>query len=185
MRSTMPRAMASAAVALSAVFLLGACSSTGAGSGAGSVHASGSAAAAPGGAQPTATAAAGDGQTVTAASAKNTGCRNLVATATVKTAVTRAYTSHNSLFHHIKPRPGQFLYGQCGDTRYAATAFELTPGATHQEQIGIQDDGSARKYFILRDGRPWAYSHSAAPFSGGCVGIPKELSQRWDNCPSE
>ncbi|MER5548438.1 hypothetical protein ACWDBD_29275 [Streptomyces sp. NPDC001118] len=122
---------------------------------------------------------------MTAASAKNTGCRNLVATATVKTAVTRAYTSHNSLFHHIKPRPGQFLYGQCGDTRYAATAFELTPGATHQEQIGIQDDGSARKYFILRDGRPWAYSHSAAPFSGGCVGIPKELSQRWDNCPSE
>ncbi|MER6572265.1 hypothetical protein ABT288_40350 [Streptomyces sp. NPDC001093] len=122
---------------------------------------------------------------MTAASAKTTGCRNLVTAAAVKTAVTRAYTSHNALFHHIKPRPGQFLYGQCGDTRYAATAFELTPGATPQEQVGIQDDGSARKYFILRGGRPWGYRHSAAPFSGGCVGIPRELSQLWDNCPSE
>ncbi len=182
MRSTMPGAMASAAVALSAVFLLGACSSTG--TGAGSVHAGGSAAA-PGGAQPAATAAAGHGQTVTAASAKITGCRNLVATAAVKTAVTRAYTSHTTLFHHIKPRPGQFLYGQCGDTRYAATAFELTPGATYQEKVHIQDDGSARKYFILRSNQPWGYSHSAAPFSGGCVGIPRQLSQLWDNCPSE
>jgi hypothetical protein len=176
--------MASAAIAWSAVFLLGACSGTSTGSGAGSVHAGGSAAAAPGGAQ-SATAAAGDGQTVTAASTKITGCRNLVATAAVKTAVTRAYTRHNPVFHHIKPRPGQFLYGQCGDTRYAATAFELTPGATPQEQVGIQDDGSARKYFILRGSQPWDYSHSAAPFSGGCVGIPRELSQLWDNCPSE
>ncbi|MFF3920305.1 hypothetical protein ACFYZB_44255 [Streptomyces sp. NPDC001852] len=106
-------------------------------------------------------------------------------TAEVKTAVTRAYTRHNALFRHIKPRPGQFLYGQCGGTRYAATAFELTPGATRQEQIGIQDDGSARKYFILRGSQPWVYSHSAAPFSGGCVDIPRELAKLWNNCPSE
>ncbi|WP_370091934.1 hypothetical protein [Streptacidiphilus sp. MAP12-20] len=113
------------------------------------------------------------------------GCANRTATPAVKAAVTHAYaaaTGHT----HIQPRPGQFLYGQCKGVYYAATAFDLTPGATYEEKVAAQDDGSVRKYFILAGGNPWAMNGSASfPDTGGCFNlIPQQLSQEWNNCPA-
>jgi hypothetical protein len=204
MRSTMPRAFASAAVAASAALLLAACN-TGPGSGsAGALGASGHSAtgATPspsgGGQAPGATpvgASTSTGGTTQDPSGQQSpsmdalgdivGCANRVATPAVKAAVTRAYaaaTGHT----HLQPRPGQFLYGQCKGVYYAATPFDLTSGATYEEKVAAQDDGSVRKYFILAGGAPWTMDGSASfPDQGGCFSLtPHELAQKWSNCPA-
>ncbi|MEV1084094.1 hypothetical protein AB0I98_38795 [Streptomyces sp. NPDC050211] len=90
--------------------------------------------------------------------ANDHGCRNLTVSNEVKAPVTRAYQRSFPRFVHVQPVPHQFFYGQCGGVRYAATRFEATPGATHEELVGMQDEGSATKYFrgtSRRFPKPW------------------------------
>ncbi|WP_042384759.1 hypothetical protein [Streptacidiphilus melanogenes] len=198
MRSTTRRAAASAALVLSGALALSACSSSGGGSTTGSAPAP-----APATASATATAAVSasptaapsDGSTASPTGAGTSpsgtptaidaGCRNMVATDAVKAAVTRDYGTevHRG---HITPRPHQFLYGQCGGTTYAATAFDLTPGATYSDQVSGQDEGSTRKYFSLAANGTWTLIGSAGfPDVGGCVAqIPQALAKLWGGCPS-
>ncbi|MEY9870765.1 putative small secreted protein [Streptacidiphilus sp. MAP12-33] len=205
MRTTTRRAAASAAVVLTSALLLTACNS---GNGGGSAPSSGSTASA-GGAAPTEAPTSGSGGTsggtsgattggtsaatpgtgggTPGASAAAAGCQNLVATDAVKAAVTSAYeaASHRG---HITPRPHQFLYGECGGTIYAATAFDLTPGATYNDQVAAQDDGSTRKYLSLAAGGSWAVigSDNFPGTAGGCIhAIPADLAKLWGGCPAE
>lgn len=113
------------------------------------------------------------------------GCRNLAANGEVKAAVTRAYrqTVH---FAHIEPVPHGFFYGQCGTVRYAATRFQPFDGATYEELVGMQDEGSATKYF-LDSGGGWVHVGSdgfpAGPHGCGDIpAIPDALAAAWKNC---
>jgi hypothetical protein len=201
MRSTTRRAAASAALVLTSALLLTACNSGGGGgggstagsstasastssggSGDGSTSGGGSTSGSGSSTQGTTSGStSGTGGTATAAAS---GCKNLVATDAVKAADTQAYEaeSHRG---HIAPLPHQFLYGECGGTTYAATAFELTPGATYNDQVAAQDDGSTRKYFSLTAGGSWTVIGSAGfPDMGGCITqVPKALAAVWGGCP--
>ncbi|MFE7763868.1 hypothetical protein [Streptomyces sp. NPDC057438] len=115
-------------------------------------------------------------------------CRNLTAANEVKAAVTRAYRRSFPRYVHVQPVPQQFFYGQCGGVRYAATRFDSTPGATHEELVGMQDEGSAIKYFRGTSGDNWIYVASDGFPRGpqGCGDvpqIPEELAAAWRNCP--
>ncbi|WP_152628153.1 hypothetical protein [Streptacidiphilus neutrinimicus] len=112
-------------------------------------------------------------------------CRDLVVTAAVKAEVTRTYAAQNKLVH-IGPVPGSFLYGACGGVTYAASPFEPTAGATLQEQVASQDEGSVPKYFSLGAAGAWSYLGSAGfPATGGCIGaIPRALAAVWGDCRS-
>ncbi|MFD7434840.1 hypothetical protein [Streptomyces sp. NPDC059861] len=119
--------------------------------------------------------------------ASDPGCRNLNAGSDVKTAVTGAYQSSFPRFRHIQPAPRQFFYGQCGDVRYAATRFQATPGATLDELVAMQDEGSVTKYFRTTSAGGWTYvaSDSFPPGARGCGDIPQipaALSETWGNC---
>ncbi|MGC9538314.1 hypothetical protein [Streptomyces sp. UG1] len=121
--------------------------------------------------------------------AERPGCRNLSAGSQVKAAVTEAYRRSFPRFVHIRPAPGQFYYGQCGGVRYAATSFEATAGATHDELVGMQDEGSATKYFRGTSAGGWAYLTSdgfprGARGCGDIAQIPEVLSTLWGNCPA-
>ncbi|WP_328554408.1 hypothetical protein [Streptomyces sp. NBC_00358] len=114
------------------------------------------------------------------------GCRNLTAGDAVKTAVTRAYRDKVTHFAHIRPVPHVFFYGQCGNVRYAATRFGLTAGATHAELVGMQDEGSAVKYF-RSSGGGWVYIATDGFPAGphGCAdvpAIPHALAAAWGDC---
>ncbi|MFJ8988962.1 hypothetical protein ACIRQH_01050 [Streptomyces sp. NPDC102279] len=113
------------------------------------------------------------------------GCRNLTATAEVKATVTRAYRRRVH-FAHIEPVPHGFFYGQCGTVRYAATRFQPVDGATYQELVGMQDEGSATKY-LRNSGDGWAYVASdgfpAGPHGCGDIpAIPDTLAGAWKDC---
>ncbi|MFG2305432.1 hypothetical protein [Actinacidiphila glaucinigra] len=115
------------------------------------------------------------------------GCRNLAAGGEVKGAVTRAYQRGFPRFAHIAPAPGRFFYGQCGTVRYAAAQFQPTQGATEGELVGLQDEGSAMKYFRASSGSDWSYvATDGFPASeGGCraiAQIPRALATAWRNC---
>lgn len=115
-------------------------------------------------------------------------CRNLTAGNEVKAAVTRAYQRSFPRFVHVQPVPQQFFYGQCGGVRYAATRFESTPGATHEELVGMQDEGSAIKYFRGTSGDYWIYVAGDGFPRGpqGCGDVPQipgKLAAAWGNCP--
>ncbi|WP_406171826.1 hypothetical protein [Streptomyces sp. NBC_00996] len=106
----------------------------------------------------------------------------------MKAAVTGAYQRSFPRFVHVQPVPHQFFYGQCGGVRYAATRFEATPGATHEELVGMQDEGSATKYFRGTSGGSWIYiasdSFPRGPHGCGDVPqIPDSLAAAWGNCP--
>lgn len=123
----------------------------------------------------------------TATSAAPSGCHNLTATSAVKAAVTAAYQRSFPRFTHIQPVPQQFFYGQCGGVRYAATRFESTPGATHEQLVGMQDEGSATKYFRGTSAGMWSYLATdrfpRAPHGCGDVPqIPETLAAAWGNC---
>lgn len=126
-------------------------------------------------------------QAGTATSADRSGCHNLTVTDAVKAAVTAAYQRSFPRFAHIQPVPQQFFYGQCGGVRYAATRFESTPGATHEELVGMQDEGSATKYFRGTSADGWSYlaSDGFPRGSRGCGDvpqIPEALAAAWGNC---
>ncbi|MET8134209.1 MULTISPECIES: hypothetical protein [unclassified Streptomyces] len=115
------------------------------------------------------------------------GCRNLAAGDAVKAAVTRVYRHDVTHFTHIEPVPHVFFYGQCGTVRYAATRFGLTAGATQPELVGMQDEGSAIKYFRSSGGGGWVYVASDGFPAGphGCAdipAIPDALATAWGNC---
>ena len=114
------------------------------------------------------------------------GCQNLTATAGVKAAVTAAYEAANPRFNHIQPAPGGFFYGSCGGTRYAATRFEVTAGADQNTLVGMQDEGSVRKYFSWTGSTGWGYTGSDVfPPAGGCPAqIPAGLVKDWADCPA-
>lgn len=121
-------------------------------------------------------------------SASHFDCRNLTAGNEVKAAVTEAYRRAFPRFLHIQPVPQQFFYGQCGGVRYAATRFEPTPGATHEELVSMQDEGGATKYFRGTSQGAWTYLTSDGFPRGprGCgdiAQIPEALSEIWGNCP--
>ncbi|MFG1665251.1 hypothetical protein [Streptomyces sp. Y7] len=115
------------------------------------------------------------------------GCGNLAATSEVKAAVTGAYRSAFPRFVHVQPAPDQFYYGQCDGVRYAATRFEATSGATQEELVAMQDEGSVTKYFRSTSGGGWNYLTSdgfprGAHGCGDIPQIPDALSETWGNC---
>jgi hypothetical protein len=131
--------------------------------------------------------AAPAGATTPPTSAAPSSCHNLTATNAVKSAVTAAYQRSFPRFAHIRPAPQQFFYGQCGGVRYAATRFESTPGATHEELVSMQDEGSATKYFRSTSASGWSYlaSDGSPPGPHGCgevPQIPESLAATWGNC---
>ncbi|GAA2274031.1 hypothetical protein GCM10010415_46700 [Streptomyces atrovirens] len=120
-------------------------------------------------------------------SADRTGCRNLTAGSEVKAAVTEAYRRGFPRFVHVRPVPRQFFLGRCDGVRYAATRFEPTAGATHEELVGMQDEGSATKYFRGTPEGGWTYLTSDAfPHAprgcGDVPQIPEALAELWGNC---
>ncbi|UUU23750.1 hypothetical protein [Streptomyces sp. DSM 40750] len=125
--------------------------------------------------------------TGTATAVGRSGCHNLTATDAVKSAVTAAYRRGFPRFAHMQPVPRQFFYGQCGDVRYAATRFESTPGATYEELVSTQDEGSVTKYFRGTSADSWSYIASdtfpRGPHGCGDVPqIPEALAAAWGNC---
>ncbi|MET9831807.1 hypothetical protein ABZ078_21465 [Streptomyces sp. NPDC006385] len=115
------------------------------------------------------------------------GCRNLPVGNDVKAAVTRAYQRSFPRFVHVQPVPDQFFYGQCGGVRYAATRFEPTAGASHEELVGMQDEGGATKYFRGTSVGAWVYIASDGLPRGphGCGDVPQlpeALASAWANC---
>ncbi|MFF4539608.1 hypothetical protein [Streptomyces aureus] len=113
------------------------------------------------------------------------GCRNLTADGPVKAEVTRVYRRVVRL-EHIGPVPHLFFYGRCGTVRYAATRFQPVAGAGQAELVGMQDEGSATKYF--RDtGGGWAYVATdgfpaSAHGCGDIAAIPPALATVWGDC---
>ncbi|MFF4020188.1 hypothetical protein [Streptomyces sp. NPDC001843] len=112
------------------------------------------------------------------------------ASATVKASVTAAYRSQaQPPLSHIAPVEGTFYYGSCDGTFYAGTRFQLTPGSTEAEQVALQDDGAAMKYFVDRPGAGWHYvAGDGFPASPqGCAAItqiPARLATLWNDCRS-
>ncbi|WP_159045502.1 hypothetical protein [Streptomyces puniciscabiei] len=108
----------------------------------------------------------------------------------VKASVTMAYRRQTQPpLTHIAPVKGTFYYGSCGGVLYAGTRFHLTAGSTEAEQVALQDDGAAMKYFVDRPGAGWRYvagdSFPAGP--RGCAAIaqiPARLAALWNDCPS-
>ncbi|MFG2191734.1 hypothetical protein [Streptomyces sp. NPDC048639] len=112
-------------------------------------------------------------------------CRKLVASAEVKKAVTDAYRQAFPVFEHIKPTPGSFYYGECGN-RFAGTTFEVTPGHSEKEGVHMQDEGSTMKYFTVQDGEWMFIASGAEELAKGCTAvkeIPAELARVWNDCP--
>ena len=188
---------AAAVLAFSAALLVGGCSSSGSGGSAAGApsavaSATGSAAATapaasavptasgPAASAPAASAPAGGAPSASTAA----GCQNLAATAAVKSAVTAAYEAANPQLNHIEPAPGTFFYGSCGSTRYAATRFQPTAGASQSTLVAMQDEGSARKYFSSTGSAGWGYTGSDGfPARGGCPAtVPADLATAWANC---
>jgi hypothetical protein len=105
----------------------------------------------------------------------------------VKAAVTRAYQRTFPRYTHIEPVPLRFFYGQCGALHYAATPFRSTPGATYDQLVGMQDEGSAMKYFRTTPDGGWAYiasdGYPQSPHGCGDIPqIPQALAAAWANC---
>jgi hypothetical protein len=113
------------------------------------------------------------------------GCRNLGATAAAKAVVIAAYQTRFPYLTHIETAPGSFYYGVCDGTEYALTQFRSTPGATEQQLVAMQDEGSARKLFERTGGTGWRYvSSDTFPATPGCAPpVPARLAKAWVNCP--
>ncbi|WP_460067528.1 hypothetical protein [Streptomyces sp. YKOK-I1] len=111
----------------------------------------------------------------------------------VKASVTTAYGNQaEPRLSHLAPVEGSFYYGSCDGTLYAGTRFRPTADSTMAEQVALQDDGAAMKYFTDRPGAGWTYladaGFPAAP--QGCAAIPQipaRLATLWNGCrsPSE
>lgn len=113
-------------------------------------------------------------------------CQSLVASSSVKSAVTTAYGRQHRLVH-IEPRAGTFFYGACDGISYAASIFDTTDGATLAEQVATQDGGSALQYFSLSADGSWKQIAGGgyATDISGCEAIPQipsPLVALWNNC---
>ena len=193
------RGSAVAVLALSAGLLVSGCQGSGstaagapaggATSGASVAAASGGDAATPTAAAPSSAAAATDAPTTdaptSAAASGSAACRNLSATAAVKSVVLAAFKARNPTLQHAGVAPKTFYYGSCGATTYAIASFRATAGATDDELVSFQDDGSARKFFVNSGGAGWKYvSSDTFPATPGCVGaVPAALAAAWGHCP--
>jgi hypothetical protein len=192
----------SAVLALSAALLVSGCQGSGStaaagASAAGTTSATAGAAAGGDAATPTAGApttvpAATDPATTPApataaasASAASAACRNLSVTAAVKSVVLAAFKARNPTLKHVGVAPKTFYYGGCGSTTYAIASFRATAGATDDELVLFQDDGSARKLFVDNGAAGWKYVTSDTfPATPGCVGaVPAALARAWGHCP--
>lgn len=135
-------------------------------------------------------ASASAGHTAAGSLARAHGCRSLPASPALKLSVTAAYRRQaQPPLTHIAPVKGTFYYGSCNGTFYAGTRFQLTPGSTEAEQVALQDDGAAMKYFTDRPGAGWRYvaSDSFPANARGCAGItqiPAHLAALWNDCRS-
>ncbi|MFI1046837.1 hypothetical protein ACH4U3_13635 [Streptomyces griseoruber] len=109
---------------------------------------------------------------------------------TVKASVTAAYGSRaQPALSHIAPVKGTFYYGSCDGIFYAGTRFQPTDGSTEAEQVALQDDGAAMKYFVDRPGAGWSYvaSNGFPADPRGCAAItqiPARLAALWNDCRS-
>jgi hypothetical protein len=134
---------------------------------------------------PTAKAIAGASRptaTPSAAAAVSAACKNLAVHADVKSAVTRTW-EHAKGVSHIQPKPGNFYYGSCGTTLYAAVRFEAGAGATGDDRVQLQDEGSGLQFFRFAPSTGWWFVGSDAyPAADGCSRFaPVALARQW-NC---
>lgn len=134
---------------------------------------------------PTAKAIAGASRPTaspSAAAAVSAACKNLAVHADVKSAVTRTW-EHAKGVSHIQPKPGNFYYGSCGTTLYAAVRFEAGAGATGDDRVQLQDEGSGLQFFRFTPSNGWWFVGSDAyPATDGCSRFaPVALARQW-NC---
>jgi hypothetical protein len=85
---------------------------------------------------------------------------------------------------HIQPKPGGFSYGSCGTTLYAAVRFQAAPGATGNDLVQLQDEGSVLQFFRFTPSTGWAFVGSDTyPPTGDCSRFtPVALTRQW-LCP--
>lgn len=109
-------------------------------------------------------------------------CTNLAVPAHVKSAVTQAWERSKGI-SHIRPKPGSFYYGGCGPTSYAAVRFEAGAGATGDDLVHLQDEGSGLQFFRSTPSTGWRFVRSDTfPATRDCSqSVPVALARQW-NC---
>lgn len=109
-------------------------------------------------------------------------CTNLALPADVKSAVTQAW-AYSKGISHIQPKPGNFYYGSCGTTLYAAVRFEAGVGATGDDLVHLQDEGSGLQFFRSTPSTGWRFVRSDTfPATHDCsLAAPVALARQW-NC---
>ncbi|WP_181009496.1 hypothetical protein [Streptomyces sp. SM11] len=100
----------------------------------------------------------------------------------MKSAVTRVW-AHSKGISHIQPKPGNFYYGSCGTTLYAAVRFEAGVGATGDDLVHLQDEGSGLQFFRSTPSAGWRFVRSDTfPATHDCSRFaPVALARQW-NC---
>ncbi|MER5907476.1 hypothetical protein ABT150_46780 [Streptomyces mirabilis] len=90
---------------------------------------------------------------------------------------------HAKRVSHIQPKPGNFYYGSCGTTLYAAVRFEAGAGATGEDRVQLQDEGSGLQFFRFTPSTGWRFVGSDAyPTTDDCSRFaPVALTRQW-NC---
>lgn len=109
-------------------------------------------------------------------------CTNLTLPAAVKSAVTQVWERSKGI-SHIQPKPGNFYYGSCGPTLYAAVRFEAGVGATGDDLVHLQDEGSGLQFFRSTPSTGWRFVRSDTfPATDDCSRFaPVALARQW-NC---
>lgn len=85
--------------------------------------------------------------------------------------------------------PGTTYYGMCGSTAYAVSSFHAAPGATFDQQVSFQDEGSAPRFFVKEAGGAWAVVGIGTPsyeMPLSCAKftqLPAALRALWQDCP--
>ncbi|MGW4985033.1 hypothetical protein [Streptomyces mirabilis] len=90
---------------------------------------------------------------------------------------------HAKRVSHIQPKPGNFYYGSCGTTLYAAVRFEAGAGATGDDRVQLQDEGSGLQFFRFTPSTGWSFVGSDRyPATDDCSRFaPIALARQW-NC---
>ncbi|MER7696561.1 MULTISPECIES: hypothetical protein [unclassified Streptomyces] len=96
--------------------------------------------------------------------------------------MTKVWTRSKGI-SHIQPKPGSFYYGSCGATSYAAVRFEAGAGATGEDLVHLQDEGSGLQFFRSAPGAGWRFVRSDTfPATHDCSRfVPLALASQW-NC---
>lgn len=120
--------------------------------------------------------------TPSAAAAVPAACKNLAVHADVKSAVTQTW-EHAKGVSHIQPKPGNFYYGSCGTTLYAAVRFEAGADGTGDDRVQLQDEGSGLQSFRFTPSTGWRFVGSDRyPATDDCSRFaPVALARQW-NC---